>query len=43
MNLLQRASTGEDELYIRQFLADLDECANALFFREAAEVEDVIL
>ena len=38
-----RTGTGEDELYIRQFLADLDECADTLFFREAAEVNDVVL
>ncbi|WP_330663200.1 hypothetical protein [Coprococcus sp. AM100_B19A] len=35
--------TGEDELHIRQLLTDLDECADALLLREAAEVEDVIL
>ena len=41
--LFQRASTGENELHIRQFLTDLDECADALLLREAAKVEDVIL
>ena len=41
--LFQRASTGEDELHIRQLLTNLDECADALLLREAAEVKDVIL
>ena len=39
----QRASAGEDELHIRQLLADLDKCADALLLREAAEVKDVVL
>ena len=41
--LFQRTGAGEDELHIRQLLTDLNECADSLFLREAAEVEDVIL
>ena len=33
--LFQRASTGEDELHIRQFFTDLDERADTLLLREA--------
>ena len=40
--LFQRTSAGEDELDIRQVLTDLDECADALFFREATKVKDVV-
>ena len=41
--LFQRTSTGEDELHIRQFFTDLDERADTLLLREAAEVKDVVL
>lgn len=38
----QRSGTGEDELHIRQFPTDLDECADALFLGEAAKVQRII-
>ena len=40
--IFQRTRADENELHARQFLADLDVCADTLFYREMTEINNIL-